>query len=547
MKHVRFLAALLAAVMLTSVCAVSAAALEDPQADNSYAVVLLAERDGGETVLFTRNEAERLPPASLTKIMTVLLAVEAIESGAARLTDMVSAQPDLYYDISGDSSSVYIAIGETMTLQDLLYCAMLESANEACNVIAGYIAGLNGGAISDFIADMNARAAELGCTDTHFTNTHGLPDDDHYTTAWDLSRILREAATHELFMEICNTVTYTVQDTAMSAARQLENTNSLINPTNHLYPGDYGYEYARGVKTGHTSAAGYCLAATAEKDGVQLLAVIMRAEAFTLADGSMYYGSFADARTLFDWGFDNFSYQEIVRSTEIVADMAVEMGADASSVAIRPGTSITAFLPNDISLESFERTITIYPTDNGDGTSLLAPVSAGQVVGEISVSLNGEDYGTAPLVTSTSVELSRLSYMRGELLETLRRPAVVFTFWALVLLLTAYIALVIRYRLKRRAYQRRLANARQIRLDLEEDDEPAPKPRKRRPKPAEAVMEPENYREESAAEAVDEPTRLNEPLPEAESVTDEPTRADLPRITDDEQVRDYFEEFFNKK
>ncbi len=544
MKRIRFFTILLLAALLTGLLAPAAAALDDPQADSSQSVVLLAERGDNETILYTKNDKERLAPASLTKVMTVLLAVEAVEAGTVKLTDMVTASDMLYYDISGDSSSVYMAIGETMTLENLLYCAMLNSANEACNVIAEYI----GGSISNFIEQMNARAAVLGCTDTHFANTHGMPDPDHYTTAWDFSRILREAARHEMFMEISNTITYTVPDTNSSAERRLENTNSLINPTNPLYPGDYGYEYARGVKTGHTSEAGYCLATTAEKDGVTLLAVIMKSDAYQLKDGTWYYGHFADAKTLFEWAFSNFSYKEIVRSTEIVAEVGVEMGADAETVAVRPSSSITAFLPNDVSLDAFERTVTIYPTGNGDGTKLLAPVSAGQTVGEISVSLHGEVYGTSPLVTSTSVDLSRMSYMKGELLETLRRPAVVLTFWALVLLLTTYIALVVRYRLKRRAYQRRLTNARQLRLDLEADDEPAPRSRPRKKK-AEVVMEPESYREKAPdAASVDEPTRVSGQLPDISEEPSEPTRADLPTITEpDENVRDYFEEFFNKK
>ena len=443
MKRFRFCAIFLLTALLMSLLAPAAAALSDPQADSSHAVVLVAERGDSETVLYTKNETERLMPASLTKVMTVLLALEAVEDGTKKLSDMVTASDRLYYDISGDSSSVYMAIGETMTLENLLYCAMLNSANEACNVIAEYI----GGTIENFIEMMNARAVALGCKDTHFTNTHGMPDPDHYTTAWDFSRILREAARSDVFMEIANTVTYVVPDTNASAERKLENTNSLINPTNPLYPGDYGYEYARGVKTGHTSDAGYCLATTAEKDGVQLLAVIMKADAYQLDDGTWYYGHFADAKTLFNWAFDNFSYQEIVKSTEIVAEVGVEMGADAETVAVRPSTSITALLPNDISADAFERKVTIYRTDNGDGTTLMAPVSAGQTVGEISVSLNGETYGTSPLVTSTSVDLSRVSFMKGELMETLRRPAVVLTFWGLVLLLALYITLVVRYRL----------------------------------------------------------------------------------------------------
>ena len=543
MKHLRFFTICLMAALLSGLCAPAATALDDPQVDSSQSVVLLAERGDNETVLYTKNDKEAMAPASLTKVMTVLLAVEAVEAGTVKLTDMVTASDQLYFDISGDSSSVYMSIGETMTLENLLYCAMLNSANEACNVIAEYI----GGSISNFVEMMNARAKALGCTATNFVNTHGMPDPNHYTTAWDFSRILREAARHEMFMEICNTVTYTVPDTNASAERKLENTNSLINPTNPLYPGDYGYEYARGVKTGHTEAAGYCLATTAEKDGVTLLAVIMKSDAYQLDDGTWYYGHFADAKTLFDWAFDNFSYQEIVRSTEIVTEVGVEMGADAETVAVRPSTSITALLPNDVSLDAFERSVTIFPTDNGDGTKLMAPVSAGQTVGEISVSLNGEISGASPLVTSTSVELSRVSFMKGELLETLKRPAVVLTFWALVLLIVAYITLVVRYRLKRRAYQKRLANARQLRLDLE-DDEPAPKSRPRKKK-VEMVMEPESLREKSRADSVDEPTRVSGQLPKLEDeAVEEPTRADLPKVgADEEEIHDYFEEFFNKK
>ncbi len=549
MKKQRTVITILLTALLLCLLSPAAAALDDPQADSSHAVVLLAEKGGSETVLYTKNPDEILYPASLTKVMTILLAVEAIEAGTVKLGDLVTAQDDLYFDLTPDSSSVYMAAGETMTLENLLYCAMVASANEACNVIAEYISG----SVSAFVEQMNRRAEELGCVNTHFVNTHGLQDTEHYTTARDFARILREASTHELIMEISNTVTYTVPDTNMSAERKLENTNSLINPTNPLYPGDYGYEYAKGVKTGHTSDAGYCLATTAEKDGVQLLCVIMKAEAYELEDKSLFYGSFADARSLFIWAFDNFSYQEIVKSTEIITDMPVAMGSDAQTVAIRPSMSITAFLPNDVDLESFERTVTLYPTGGETEGTLTAPVSAGQTVGEISVSLNGEVYGTSPLVTSTSVDMSRVQYMKGQLAETLRTPAVVFTFWALLLLFVTYLGLVIRYRLKRRAYQRRLADARQIRIDMEESEEESRyerrKPRASAPARQELVMEPESYRDAEAEEEVDEPTRVSDKLPALAEEVDEPTKTQPPAAggEETEQVRDYFEEFFSEK
>lgn len=557
MKIIRLPVFLLLAALTLSLFAPTASAIADAPADNSHAVVLVAESGNNETVLFTKNADERVYPASLTKIMTVLLAVEAIENGSAKPTDMVTAQPGFDFDMIIGGSSVYMVTGETMSLENLLYCAMVASANEVCNVIGQYI----GGSVENFVAMMNTRAAELGCTNTHFTNTHGLPDPNHYSTAWDFSRILREAATHELFMQVCNTVDYTVPDTNLASERHLENTNSLINPTNYLYPGDYGYEYARGVKTGHTSDAGYCLASTAEKDGVVLLCIVMNSQAYQLEDGTWFYGHFADSRALYEWGYENFSTQEILRSAEIVGELPVTMGADADSVPLRPSASLSALLPNDLDAAAFERTVTIFP-EAADG--LTAPVSAGQPVGEVTVSYQGTIYGTAPLVTSTSVDMSRTQFMRNQLMDTLRQPAVVFTFWGLVLLFMLYLLLVVRYRAKRRAYQKRLEAARQVRLDLEDEEDEIRYERRARATSGggkmEVMLEPETLKMEEDEDAADEPTRVTVEVSAA--AADEPTRPQPTVMLEPESPakapaeeapaeeapkRDYFEEFFGKK
>ena len=306
MRKIRVFLCVLLAVLLVGSAAPGALAADDPQIDTTHAAMLVALGDDGEqTVLYEKNADERMYPASLTKVMTVLLAVEDIEAGKLALTDPVTAQAGFDYDLISAGSSVYIVSGETMTLENYLYCAMLSFGNDACNVIARYV----GGTIADFIERMNTRAAELGCTDTHFANTHGLPNEDHYTTARDFSRIVCEAAEHELFMTICSTVTYTVPATNLSIERTLSNSNSLINPSNPLYPGDWGYEYAKGIKTGHTTAAGYCLASSAEKDGMRLVSVVLKCDSYTQADGTVYYGHFADTRTLFEWGFENYRQQ----------------------------------------------------------------------------------------------------------------------------------------------------------------------------------------------------------------------------------------------
>lgn len=545
MKKFRFSAILLILALIMTAMAPSAAALDDPDVE-SYAGVLMSIDGDTETVLYTKNEQDLVYPASLTKIMTVLLAVEAIEAGTVSLTDPVTANPGFNSDQIAGGTTVYLGLGEVMPLGDLLYCAMVASANEVCNVIGEYI----GGSVSAFVERMNQRAAELGCTNTHFTNTHGLPDPDHYTTAWDFSLIAREAVSHDLFMEICNTVEKTIPATNLAAERQLSNTNSLINANNPLYPGDYLYEGAAGVKTGHTTDAGYCLVSTAERDGVRLLSVVMNAQAYQLDDGSWYYGHFADTTLLFDWGFDNFSYQEIVKSTEIVAEVPVTMGADTDTVSVRPSTAIKEMLPNDVDLSAFDRTITI--TSEATGEELTAPVSAGQVLGEITVSRDGVVYGSSNLVASTAVELSRTQYMKTQLAETLRLPAVIITFWILVALFTLYILLVVRYRAKRRAYMRRLANARAAALDLEEDDEdddavfqqPArPVRKKERPQRRRTVKEPMYMEPEEAPEEESRTMEEEEPG----SVEEAPTRVG-PVLSkeDEENFRDYFEEFFGK-
>ena len=206
----------------------------DPAPELESAAAAIVDADTGR-LLYGLNADEQRYPASLTKTMTVLLAVEAIERGDAASDDVVTAGDEAVQGMVEDGSTAGIQPGETMSLLNLMYCAMLGSANEACNIIAVHISG----SIDAFVADMNERAAALGCTGTHFANTHGLPDTDHYTTASDFARITREAMSHDLFLEISSTTTYTVPATNLSAERQLPNTNGLINPETQLYPGNY--------------------------------------------------------------------------------------------------------------------------------------------------------------------------------------------------------------------------------------------------------------------------------------------------------------------
>ena len=177
------------------------AAVADPQigARNVY----LAEANTGR-VLLRKNERERINPASTTKIMTALLAVEAIEAGYAAMSDVVTVKNGCYFDVSSDASIQDLRYGEQLTLGDVLYCVMVASACEACNVVAMEL----NGSVEAFLGEMNDRAQELGCRDTHFANTHGLTNEQHWTTAYDLYLIYRECMKHELFRQLAGTSAY---------------------------------------------------------------------------------------------------------------------------------------------------------------------------------------------------------------------------------------------------------------------------------------------------------------------------------------------------
>lgn len=531
MKNIKFLAIFLILCLALSLLTPAALALDAPEIVSRAAILL--DRKTGE-VLWSQNADERAYPASTTKIMTVLLAVEAVEEGSAALSDQVTASANIAYDLIDDGSTSGIRAGETMTLEDLLYCAMLQSANEACNVIAEHI----GGTIPEFVARMNARADALGCTGTHFANTHGLPSEDHYTTAADMSRITLEAAGRPLFMEICGTKEKEIPATNVSALRTLQNSNSLINPDSVSYGSGYYYERAGGVKTGFTNAAGYCLVSTADdaESGVSLLCVV-----FGGVHDDNGYSNFSDTITLLDWAFDNYSYQDVLDPNVSIASVDVKLGQGTDYVNLRPAGTVTLLLPNDYDPDEFDLDMQVYSLQQGE--TVTAPVTAGEVLGEVSVYRDGQNCGTVKLVAASSVDLSRGQYIRSHIEETIHTAAFRWIFWGVVLILVLYLAWVILYRIRRIRY-RRAVKAAKGGAHVKPRTEPVPV--------AEPEPEPEIefFNENGLAEPV------AEPAPEFAPVTDDtrmiPPVAETPPAEDAEALRrkadrDYFEEFFRQK
>lgn len=397
-----------------------------------------------EEILYARNIHERLYPASLTKIMTCLLVLEAIDDGALTRDKVLTASEAAVNAVPADGSNVGIKPGEELTVEELLYCMMLSSANEGCNMFAEAVSG----SIDAFVEKMNAKAAALGCQDTHFVNTNGLPDSNHYTTAWDLYLITKEARKHPDFMPLVNTVHHEVPATNLHEARSLWSTNYLIcgyRTSNYLYPG------AEGIKTGSTSAAGYCLVSSASKSGRSVLSVVLGAEQVekTGEDGKPYKvtESFSETARLFDWGFDNFSRQVIVTADELVCEVPVTLSQEQNTVKVHPDQEIERLLPKELEgrlEDEMERDITHVD-------SVEAPVTKGQVLGQMTLSYDGTVYATVNLLADEDVAASPLLVFRRDLIEFLHRPIV----WAAAAAALALIVVIIVARVRANSRRRR--------------------------------------------------------------------------------------------
>lgn len=254
----------------------------------SSASGVLMEASSGQ-VLFDKSMNEIRYPASTTKVMTTLIILENIQDLNQNITFTDIILPDL----APGNSTINAQVGEVLTVEQCLYAIMLASANEVCTQMAVEIAG----SVENFTAMMNTKAAEIGCTNTHFVNANGLPDPNHYTTAYDLALILREAVKNEAFCKIAGAAKYTIPPTnKTSASRNMENHNAL------LVDGKYYYEGAIAGKTGHTEAARNTLVTAATREDMTLICVVLRSE---------NEERFTDTKALFDYGFDNFHSQPL--------------------------------------------------------------------------------------------------------------------------------------------------------------------------------------------------------------------------------------------
>ncbi len=342
---------------------------------------LLMEKETGE-ILFARNEHEKLEPASVTKIMTLLLTMEAIDAGKLHYDDIVTASANA---ASMGGSQVFLKEGEQMTVEDLLKAVCVASGNDACVALAEHIAGVT----ELFVEQMNNRAKELGMNDTHFVNCNGLTAEGHVTSAHDIAIMSRELLLHHDDIHRFTTIW---MDSIRGGEFQLANTNKLIR----------FYDGATGLKTGYTSSAGYCISATAEKDGMELIAVIMKGET---ADSRN-----TDAKALLNYGFSTYALVDI-KPDEALAPVPVAMGTVDTVQPQLEEQSGHLLLPKN-QVGDLQQSVVV-------AESLTAPVEKGQKLGELTVSDGVKALVTIPITAAEAVP--RLSW--GEMYAQLLRGA----------------------------------------------------------------------------------------------------------------------------
>ena len=373
---------LIFSVIIICISVFSASAVDYKCDAETVSDAVYLENLNAGAVVYEKASDQRSYPASTTKIMTFIITAENV--GDLDRTS-VTIKQDVIDGIDPESTVMGLSahVGEQVSVRDLLYGLMLPSGNDAALVLADYV----GGGIAGFAEKMNAKAAELGCTNTHFANPHGLYDPDHYTTARDMALIAKHAMTIPGFMEICNTVYYTPE-----GFNTLHNTNYMLDP--NAEGGAYYYQYTRGIKTGYLDEAGKCLVTSSDKDGDQYLCVCLGAK-FSYEENVNY--AMKDTAKLYGWAYENLGMQTLYSPADSLSSVDVKYVRNGRTLSAVPEKDITAFLPNSYDKNRLKVEVNC-------PEQVEAPVTKGDVIGTVSVKYEDLDLGATNLVAAEDIE-----------------------------------------------------------------------------------------------------------------------------------------------
>lgn len=344
---------------------------------------LLLGQTNIEKILYERNSEEKIYPASVTKLMTAILVVENCE-----LDEIVTVSENAVFSVPSGYVNANLQVGEQLTVEDLLYVMLIPSANDAANALAEHV----GGSIESFSAMMNSRAKELGCSGSNFTNPSGLHQKEHYTTTRDLYLISREAITKPIIKKIISTTKYTLPETNKytntKSKRTFITTNYMIRESLTQYYADY----CIGGKTGYTDEAKNCVVEYMEKDGVELIAIVMGESAKVKGQ------KFLDAKTMFEYILENYENKQIAKENEVYEKIKINNGTkETKNLTVVYDENIN-ILKSKESKEEIKKNI--------EYTNVTAPIKKGDIVGKITYEYEGNTYETN-LLANSDVEESK--------------------------------------------------------------------------------------------------------------------------------------------
>lgn len=322
-------------------------------------------------VLIQKDMNKQLYPASTTKILTAIITIEKLD-----LSSTLTASRSAVMAIPSGYSNAGIKVGESLNVNDLLEMFLIHSANEVGYIFAEEISGN----IENFANLMNQKATELGCINTHFTNPSGIHDINHYSTAYDMALIARYCMKNETFRNIVNKKSCKFSATDLyPEERYFKNTNSLLDPSNRYY-----YEYAIGIKTGFTTQAKNCLIAGAQKNGIELIAVMLGAEATENGQS----GRYIDAKNLFDFGFENYKVKQFLQEGTKITEIKIKNATkETQTLNLLAKTSLSATFESSFNISSLNPSIKIEE-------NITAPIAKDKILGKISYDIDGITYET---------------------------------------------------------------------------------------------------------------------------------------------------------
>lgn len=395
-----------------------------------------------DTVVYAKNPDQKMYPASTTKIMSYIVVCEYMNEHNLNPDDeQVTIDNQIVTELLGTgSSTANLQAGDILTVTQLLHAMLIPSGNDAALALAYYIGQGNP---QVFVDMMNQKAEELGCTNTHFMNPHGLHDENHYTTARDLSKISAYAMNFPGFMDICNTTYETYKPVGGPNAdqeRELFTTNLLIKKNNS----DYYYSKAKGIKTGSHDQAGYCLVSSAFDGSYNYLCVALGApykdeEGNRITDRA----EMRDTIYLYNWAFNNLESKKIADENDAVTSITLEYAWDKDKLLLVPAEEFSVLLPKDVSSSSIVATPDI-------PESIEAPVKKGDVVGTVTYSYAGQKLRTVDLVAAESVERSEFLKSASSIKEVVTSPWFLVIIGLIVFLVFIYIILAIIYNRKKK-------------------------------------------------------------------------------------------------